>query len=139
MLTPAQIELLIKVAVLVGLVLVGFGAGWTVNGWRLSGEVARLEGTVDTQKQSLETYEGANKRCTESVADVKGAVKGIADEAKARADAAAKAMQAAAVEAGKHHEAAKAALNRPLPAAGTECDSTAREAAAYAKKRKGAP
>jgi hypothetical protein len=134
-----SMKLEILVLSLVGALLAGFGGGWVVNGWRLSGDVARLEGTVDTQKQSLETYDGANKRCTASVADVKGAVKGIADEADARGKAAAEAMKKAAGEASGHLAAARDALSRPPALPGQECDTAAREATAYAKKRKGAP
>jgi len=131
------LKLEIFIACLLGALLAGFGAGWMVNGWRLSGDVEKLNGIVETQKQSLETFEGANKRCTASVADVKGAVKAIADDATARAKAAAEAMARAEAGGKAHLEAAKAALNRPMPAAGKECDAIVREAVDYATKRKG--
>lgn len=117
----------------------GAAGGWSVNGWRLGAKVENLQGVIDTQKQSLETMEGANKRCTAGVADVKGAVKALVDEGNARTEAAAKAMQRAADAAKGHLADAKAALNRPMPSAGKECDTAAAEAAAYAKKRRAAP
>ncbi len=136
--TPAQIELLIKIAILVGLAALGFGGGWIVNGWRLAGEVEHLEGVVDVQKQSLATYEGANERCVAGLQDVKGAVKVIADGVAARTKAAAEAMARAEQASKAHLEAAQGALNRPMPAAGKECEAMVREAVEYAKKRKGA-
>ena len=117
----------------------GGSTGWTLNGWRLSGEIQRLTGVAETQKQSLATFEGANKRCAAGLADVKGAVKGFVDDGARRSAAALKAMQEAAARAQGHLEDAKAALNRPMPAAGAECDTAAAEAAAYARKRKGSP
>lgn len=132
-----SLKMEILVASLVGALLAGFGAGWLVNGWRLGTENAELTGVVNTQKQSIATLDGANQRCAAGVADVKGAVKGIADEARARSEAAAKAMKIAEEAAKQHLADAKSALNRPLPAPGAECDTAAREATEYAKKRKG--
>lgn len=135
--TPAQVALAVKAAILVGLVLVGFGAGWTVQGWRLGAEVAELQGTVDTQKQGLATFEGANQRCVAGLDDVKRSVKGYVDAAAARTDAAAKAIAAAAEAARAHEKAAADALARPLPAAGKECEAMVQEALDMAKRRRG--
>jgi hypothetical protein len=129
----------VAAAVLVASLAGGFGAGWFVNGWRLGVKTAELQGVVDTQKQSLATLEGVNQRCAAGVADVKGAVKVIADEAAARTEAATKAMQAAEKGAAAHLAAATSAMNRPPAPPGTECDRAAAEAEAYAKKRRGAP
>lgn len=134
-----SLKLEILIVSLAGALLAGFGAGWLVNGWRLGTENAELKGVVETQKQSLATMEGANQRCAAGVADVKGAVKGIADEVRARSEAAAKAMKGAEEAAKQHLAAAQSALSRPPAAAGAECDTAAMEASAYAKKRKGAP
>jgi hypothetical protein len=125
------------IAVAVALV-VGFGGGWTVNGWRLAGEIQRLDGVVSTQEQSLKTLEGANKRCAAGVADVQKAVQGFISQADRRAADAAKAMAKAAEAAKGHLEAAKDAMNRPPAKPGEECDTAAKEATSYAKKRKGA-
>lgn len=115
------------------------GAGWTINGWRLSGEISSLEGTVATQKQSIATLVGANDRCLAGVQDVKGAVKAYVDAGAARSEAAAAAMKQAAAAAKGHQDAATAALNRVQPAKGKECETIAGEAAKYARKRKAAP
>lgn len=120
--------------------VLGLGAGatpaWIVQGWRFGAQVARLEGQVETQKQSLATFEGANKRCTASVAEVKASVKELADESIRKSAAAAVAAQAAAKAAEGHLVASRAALNRAMPPPGKECETAASEASAYAKKRK---
>lgn len=126
------------IAVAVVLAIVA-GAGWTVNGWRLAGQLEQLQGVVDTQKQSLATLAGANERCAAGVADVKGAVKALVDDGTRRSAAAAAAMEQVAARAKGHLDGAAAALNRAMPAAGQECDTAAAEALDYAKRRKAAP
>lgn len=129
------------IAVAVGVtaaLVVGFGAGWTVNGWRLSGSINKLQGITETQKQGMDELAGANRNCIAGVGGIKDAVREIADDSKARSDAAAKAMAAAAKDAQVHLAAAKDALNRPPAAKGKECEAIAAEASAYAKKRKAA-
>lgn len=128
----------VLIAVAVALV-VGFGTGWQVNGWRLSGEIERLDGVVATQNQSIDTLKGANERCTAGVNEVKIAVKGFIADADTRSREAAAAMKKAAEAAQGHLAAAKDAMNRPPPKPGEECETAAREASSYARKRKGAP
>lgn len=137
--TPDQIQLAIKAAVVAVVLAIAAGAGWMVNGWRLSGKINTLQGIVDTQVQSLATLEGANQRCTAGVEEVKGAVKGYVDAGTKRSEAAAEAMRQAAAGAQRHLEAARGALNRPPAPAGKECETVAAEASAYAHKRKEAP
>lgn len=134
--SPDQVKLLIKIGILVAIAAAGAIAGWTLNGWRLAGQINQLKGVVSTQKQSIATLEGANHRCFAGVGEVKGAVKSIADEAAARTAAAAKAMEKASRDAQKHHDAAQEALRRALPPPGKECDTAAAEAATYARKRR---
>lgn len=133
-------EVLIAAAIagVVGLVT-GFGSGWQVNGWRLSGKIQELDGVVATQNQSIDTLKGANERCTAGVTEVKTAVKGFIADADRRAQDAAAAMKAAAKVAQGHLDAAKNAMNRPPALPGKECDTAATEASSYAKKRKGTP
>lgn len=137
--SPDQIKLCIQLAIAAALIVAGALGGWTVNGWRLAGEIARLNGIVETQKQSIATMEGANQRCTAGVAEVKDAVKGYVDAGAKAQQAAAAAIQKAAASAQGHLAAAKDALNRAMPPPGQECATAAEEAAAYAKKRKEAP
>lgn len=137
--TPDQIKLCIQLAIAAVLLAVAAAAGWTVNGWRLGAEVSRLNGIVETQKQGIETMAGANKRCTAGLDDVRGAVKGYVDAGVKASREAAAAAQRAAASAQGHLDAAQEALNRAMPPPGQECDKAAAEAAAYAKKRKGAP
>lgn len=132
----------IAIALMIGGTLgglaLGFGAGWLLNGWRLAGELQELKGTVATQRQAIATLEGANGRCTASVAEVRGAVKDLVDENARRAAAAQAAIARAEKSAEKHLQAATAALARPAPKAGEECATLVREALDYARKRKGA-
>lgn len=138
-LTAEQIKLCIVIALAaIALAAAGVG-GWTLNGWRLSGQINKLQGTVDTQLQTIATLKGANDRCTAGVAEVTAAVKGYVDAGSARSEEAKAAMLAIADQAAGHLAAAKSAMNRPPPARGKECDAVAAEASAYARKRKAAP
>lgn len=118
---------------------IGGAAGWIVNGWRLSGDVQKLTGVVSTQQQGIDTLKGANDRCTTAVGDVKASVKTLVDENAARSKASQAAIDRAAKKAEGHLKAATAALNRPMPAPGKECDALVREALDYADRRKGNP
>lgn len=117
----------------------GFAAGWAVNGWRLSGDIERLQGVTETQQQSIRTLEGVNKSCAAGVLEVKGAVKTIAEDGARRSRQAAEAMAAAAQATQQNLADARQALARPPAKPGEECDTAAREAAAYARKRQGTP
>lgn len=132
---PAYIKVLIAAIALAA----AAAGGWWINGWKLGEELARRQGVIDTQKQSLATLAGANERCTAGVQDVKTAVQGYIAEGARRSEAAAAAMEHAAAAAQGHQDAAKAALNRLQAPKGKECDTAAAEASAYARKRKGAP
>ena len=118
---------------------IGGTTGWTLNGWRLSGKVSKLEGKVETQQQTIATLEGANGRCTAAVGDVRGSVQQLVDENLKRSNAATKAMEKAAGEAKGHLAAAAAAMGRAAPKAGDECTTLARELLDYARRRKAAP
>lgn len=137
--SPEQIKLAIAAAVVAGAFAAGGGIGWTVNGWRLAGEIRQLQGVVSTQVQSMATLEGANKNCVAGVAGVRAEVKELVDDAKQRSAEAAAAMAAAAKEASGHLAAAKSALARPPVVRGKECPQAASEASTYARKRKAAP
>jgi hypothetical protein len=117
----------------------GASSGWMVNGWRLGAQIEQLAGVVATQQQSLETLKGANQRCTAGVADVRKSLEAFYGAIAARTAAVEAAMKAAERASRAHQEAARQALARPAPKPGEECASAAREAAAYAAKRKGAP
>lgn len=135
--SPIKFEI-VAIAVVLAM-SAGVVGGWTMNGWRLGARVERLQGAIDTQKQSIAMLKGANDRCTAGVAEVKGAVKGFVDEADKRGRDAAAAMKAAAVAAQGHLQDARDALNRPPAPAGQECETAAAEATRYAQKRKAAP
>lgn len=135
----------IKAAVIAGAIAgaaglgLGFTGGWVINGWRLSGDINKLQGITETQKQGMSELAGANKNCIAGVAGVKADVKELVDDARQRSDEAAAAMKAAAKEASGHLAAARNALARPPVVRGKECPQAASEASQYARKRKAAP
>jgi len=129
----------IRLAIAAGALLAAFLAGWWVNGWRMGAQVAELRGTVNTQRQSIATLDGANKRCVAGVADVRTAVKGMVDAQEQRSAATQAAIERASRAAVGHLEAAKAALARPPAAKGEECGTVAREAVEYSKRRRSTP
>lgn len=134
--SPDQIKLIVIAAIAAALVAGGFGAGWLVNGWRLAGEIERLGGIVDTQKQSIATFEGANKRCVAGLDEVTRSVKEFVEAGAKRSEDAAKAMAEATKSAKSNLDAARDALARPPAPRGKECETAAAEAAAYAAKRR---
>ena len=137
--TPDQIKLCVQLAIVAVVLAAAAAVGWTIQGWRLGGEIERLTGVVETQKQSIETAEGANKRCTAGLDDVKASVTAYVQAGTLAAERAAAAAQKAAASVQGHLDDAKAALNRAMPPPGKECETAAAEAAAYARKRKAAP
>jgi len=142
---PALAALSLKSKLIAGAVVVvvvgvaGFAAGWSVNGWRLGAENATLEGTVATQKQAITTLQGVNKSCQLGVAGVEAALKGLRDEETARGKAVEAALARVAGAAARIEQGAKDALKRPPAPRGKECETVAKEAADYARKRKGEP
>jgi hypothetical protein len=135
--SPAQMKLAVTLGIAAGLVAAGAAVGWTLNGWRMSGQIRELEGTVATQKQAIATLDAANQRCSAGLADVRGAVQGFIADANGRQAAAAEAIERVAGAAEAHLQAAQGALARVRPAKGRECDQAALEAATYARKRRG--
>lgn len=134
---PIKFEIF-AIAIVIALAM-GVAGGWTMNGWRLGARVEKQQGIIETQKQGLATFEGANKRCTAGVAEVKEAVSGFIAAGDKRAAAAAKAIADATLAAKVHLDAATEALNRPPVERGKECEGVAAEASKYAQKRKAAP
>jgi hypothetical protein len=110
--------------------LAAFGIGWMANGWRLGRDIENLRGKVAL-------VEGANNRCAIAVGDVNKTLNGMrADQEKRAADAKAAVLKAQA-DAKDHYDAALAALQRPAPDPGKECDTVAREARGYFNRRHG--
>lgn len=130
--TPLNVKFAVAAAVVAVAVFAGGTGGWMVNGWRLGARIADLEGKVSA-------FEGANKRCSEAVSDIKGAVKALAEQGDKRAKAAEDAVKRAEQGAQRFLKSARAALERPMPKAGEECATAAREAREYVERRKRSP
>ena len=130
--------LLIAAAVLFGAGAVsGFGGGWTLQGWKLGKELATSQGEAKSLTLRNDTLVAANKQCGVNVADVKAAVKGIADDAKKVNDTAVAAMEKVAGKADHHQRKATEALNRPPVPPAEWCTALQKEATAYAAARRG--
>lgn len=129
----------VKVAALAAVAALLVAGGWTMKAWKDSGVISHLEGTIETQKQSIATLVGANERCAASVQDVKGAVQAYVAAGVRRSEEAAAAMELAAAAAKGHQAAATAALGRVQAPKGKECETAAGEASAYVKKRRASP
>lgn len=114
----------------------GAASGWVVNGWRLSSQVAELRGVVAGKEATIGELRSSNASCNAAVKDVRSAVKAIGDDSARRAKSAAAAMQRVEKKVAGHLADAKGALNRPLPAAGKECEAMVREALDYARRRR---
>jgi len=129
----------VAIYLIIAALALGAAAGWVLNGWRLSGQIERLQGKVETQEQSIATLRGANGRCTAAVGDVKAAVQGIAERVEKNSRAAVAAMARAEKTAAGHLDAARSATARPMPAPGGECAALVKEALEYAARRRAAP
>lgn len=114
MIPPAAIAAAVVAAV-------GFGAGWTLNGWRLDGKLARCEQHAGELQTAYEILAADVTRQSASVADLgrKGAQ---AREAGRQA-----AIAAAAQELAHRDELAALQARLAAPAAGKTCADAWRE------------
>lgn len=107
----------------------GFGAGWTVNGWRLGTRIERLQGENTV-------YAAANARCGVNVAEVKAAVAGLVDAAEKRAEEGRKAIAQAEKAAVVHINRAAGIIQRlPVPPE-KQCDTVREEQIEYVRQRR---
>ncbi len=127
---------LIYLAIAAAIFAAGAGAGWTLNGWRLGAEVAKLEGQRDALVAENALVRNANQRCAVDVAAVQTAVTGIVEASKGLTKAANDAMSKAGAAAARLTASADEILARPPPAPGKECETIAAEQADYVRKRR---
>jgi hypothetical protein len=59
-----------QAAIVAAVLLVVFGAGWTVRGWKSGKKIARLEGQVTVLQTEQATTEESNRLLIENTADV---------------------------------------------------------------------
>ena len=80
----------VRIAVIAAIALAGFGAGWTLNGWRLNAKIGPLQAEVSRLQARSTILESANAQCEKSILTQNEAVKGILAEGKKREERAAK-------------------------------------------------
>jgi hypothetical protein len=108
--------------------LVGFGSGWGVKGWKDGAHIAKIE-----SRDSVLT--AANDRCDIDIDDVRKGVESISVAVGHREKAAAEAMSKAQVLAAKHSQTAITIKAAPVVPEETQCDAIVREQIEYVQSR----
>ena len=128
----------IQAKLLLALVLtaVGFGMGWTTNGWRLGRQIEQQVGQIRALNLTNATLEAANKRCGTDVQTVRAAVAQVVADAKKANDAAVAAMNRAAGKAAEHQAKADEILSRPPVAPDQWCATIRAEQAEHVQSRR---
>lgn len=127
--------MLARIAYVLVVFAAGFGAGWTLNGWRLGADVANLEVERANLTARVGVLEPANERCAADVASVREAFSALQKMDKARAAKAAQAVAGAKAEAEAAEARARAIETAPRPAKGKECEAIIQEERDYAVGR----
>jgi len=127
----------IYLAIAIAIFAAGAGSGWTVNGWRLGTQVAKLEGRLEALIGENARVLAANQRCAIDVHAVNLAVAGIAKASDDLTRSANTAMAKADTAAGKLTASAADILARAPPAPGKECATIDAEQRAYVRERRG--
>ena len=70
-----------QLAIGIAVVVVIFGTGWKVNGWRLNSEIAALERTLDATEALKEGWKRDQKQCQENAAKLETALAEVAAKA----------------------------------------------------------
>jgi hypothetical protein len=105
-----------------------FGGGWMVNGWRLSGEIERME-----SRQAL--TDSANRQCAADIKLVRASTRRITDALAAKEAEAKAAMSKAETEARKRAEMARRIQDAPIHEGETQCQAVEREQIEYVQSR----
>jgi hypothetical protein len=123
-----------------GIFLAGMGLGattaWTVQGWRLGGQIETLKGSNRLLTEQNAVLTDSNERCKVDVDQVRGAVKAVVDAAAKRVEDAARAMKGAERQAGVHLKRAGEILNRSKVAPDKWCATIQKEQLEYLKLRR---
>src|SRR3990167_5615244 len=127
--------MLARIAYVLVVFAAGFGAGWTLNGWRLGADVADLEVERANLTARVGVLEPANDKCAADVAEIKSAYAHLARQDKARAAKSAQAVSEAKGKADAAQARFDAIMNAPRPTAGKECEAIVKEEADYVRSR----
>jgi hypothetical protein len=126
-----------KIAIAAVLVVLGFGSGWMVNGWRLGEDLAAKDTTIARLQGANTALEAANKQCAVNVDAVQTAVKEVVEEAQKVNDKAVAAMNRAAGAAARHQKKAEEFLTASRVPPEQQCADIMKKQADYVEYRRG--
>lgn len=113
----------------------GATAGWQLNGWRLTAQIAEVKVQLANAETRVAILEPANDKCKADVADVRQAFADMKTAEAARTLAAAAALKRAEAKAKTFADAAHRIMSVARPAAGQECPAIIQEEADYVRTR----
>ena len=87
-----------RIALVAGILAVGFGGGWTLNGWRLGAKIGPLEAEISRLQARSTILESANAQCEKSVKAANEATDRLLAEGERRSKRAAEALRTAQAE-----------------------------------------
>jgi len=110
------------------ILLVGFGGGWAVHGWKTDAKITKME-------ERVRIADAENKQCEIDVKSARAGVKQITDALATKERDAQAAMTLAQVSAKKHSDLAAEIRNGPNRAGESRCDAIIREQKEYVQNR----
>lgn len=90
-----------KIAAIAAIALVGFGAGWQIENWRMSAKIGPLKAEVSRLQSRATVLEASNAQCAQSVKTQNQAIKLLESQAEKRQQRAAEAIRIARAESAK--------------------------------------
>lgn len=123
------------IASILASLIVGFGGGWGVKGWKDGAEIAlavQAKERVESRNAILQT---ANSNCATDIEGVKSAVGVITKGVEDREKAASEAMKNAQALAGKHVAQAVIIKALPIVPEAGQCDAIIQEQKEYVQNR----
>lgn len=123
------------IAIILASLIVGFGGGWGVKGWKDGTEIALAVSAKERVESRNAILVTANANCATDIEGVRQGVKVITDAVGEREKAASEAMKNAQAMARKH--VAQAAIIKTLPMVpeAAQCDAIIQEQKAYVQNR----
>lgn len=117
-------------------VVIGFGGGWGVKGWKDGAEIALAVAAKEKVESRNAILDAANTSCATDIQGVREGVKLITDAVGEREKAASAAMRQAQIAAAKHTQAVREIHNAPAIPVAQQCQAIEREQIEYVKNRK---
>ncbi|SCX77179.1 hypothetical protein [Nitrosospira sp. Nsp13] len=120
----------------VALLLVGFGGGWGLKGWKDGAEVTLVNSQKDAIKVRNDVLVSENAQCVIDIEGVRNGVAVVTDALAEREKAASAAMKQADVSVAKHKAAMAAIKALPPVPPEQQCAVIEQEQVEYVQKRK---